>query len=52
MGCVNIPIADLTEMDQKYGINQGSKLFILPEAKGNSLKLETHADGTMKLVTE
>ena len=52
MGCVNIPIADLTEMEQKYGIKQGSKLYILPEDKGNSLKLEKQADGTMKFVTE
>lgn len=52
MGCVNIPVADLTEMEQKYGIKQGSKLYILPEDKGNSLKLERQVDGTMKFVTE
>ena len=52
MGCVNIPVADLTEMEQKYGIKQGSKLYILPEEKGNSLKLERQEDGTMKFVTE
>lgn len=52
MGCVNIPLADLTEMEQKYGIKQGSKLYILPEDKGNSLKLERQVDGTMKFVTE
>ena len=52
MGCVNIPIDDLAEMEQKYGIKQGSKLYILPEEKGNSLKLEKQIDGTVKFVTE
>lgn len=52
MGCVNIPVENLEEMEQKYGIKQGSKLYILPEDKGNSLKLETQADGTTKFVTQ
>lgn len=52
MGCVNIPLDDLAEMEQKYGIGQGSKLYILPEDRGNYLKLETQADGTTKFVTQ
>ena len=51
MGCVNIPVEDIKEMEQKYGIKQGSKLYILPEDSGNSLKLERQKDGTLKFVT-
>lgn len=51
MGCVNIPLDDLKEMQQQYGIKVGSKIYILPEDKGNSLKLEKQVDGRVKFVT-
>ena len=51
MGCVNIPVENLKEMKEKYGIDVGSTIYILPEDKGNSLKLQKQKDGTIKFVT-
>ncbi len=51
MGCPNIKPEDLKEMELKYGVKVGTKIYILPEERGNSLKLETQADGTTKFVT-
>lgn len=51
MGCVNIPVENLKEMKEKYGIDVGSTIYILPETKGNSLKLQKQKDGTIKFVT-
>lgn len=51
LGCVNIPVENLKEMKEKYGIDVGSTIYILPETKGNSLKLQKQKDGTIKFVT-
>lgn len=51
LGCVNIPVENLKEMKEKYGIGVGSTIYILPETKGNSLKLQKQKDGTIKFVT-
>ncbi len=51
MGCVNIPVDKLKEMEAKYGISVGSSVYILPEDKGNSLVLQEQLDGTVKFIT-
>ena len=43
-GCVNIPVEDLNEIQNKYGIGVGSKCYILPEEKGNKLVLQKQKD--------
>ncbi len=43
-GCVNLLQEDYDTMHKYLG--EGDKIFILPEEKGNSLKLEKQADGT------
>lgn len=50
-GCVNIPVEDLNEIQNKYGIGVGSKCYILPEEKGNKLVLQKQKDGEIKFVT-
>lgn len=51
MGCINIPIEHLNEMEAKYGIKANSKLYILPEQKGNELVLTKRKDGEVKFIT-
>ena len=52
LGCINIPLDDIQEMQQKYGIKVNSKIYILPEDKGNSLELRKMKDGTTKFITK
>lgn len=51
MGCVNIPVEALNEIQNKYGIGAGSSCYILPEDKGNELRLQEQKDGEIKFVT-
>ena len=51
LGCVNIPVHALDEMEQKFGIGTGSSLYILPETKGNELVLTKRKDGEVKFMT-
>ena len=52
MGCVNIPLDDLNEMEKEYGIGTNSKVYILPEIKDNELILTKQKDGTVKFITK
>ena len=52
MGCINIPLKDLNEMESKYGIKANSTLYVLPETKGNELVLTKQKDGTVKFLTK
>lgn len=52
MGCINIPLKNLNEMERKYGIKANSKLYVLPETKGNELVLTKQKDGTVKFITK
>lgn len=52
MGCINIPLKNLNEMESKYGIKANSKLYVLPETKGNELVLTKQKDGTVKFITK
>lgn len=52
MGCVNIPVDNLKEMEMKYGIKVGSTVYVLPEDKGNKLVLKEQEDGSVKFVTQ
>ncbi len=52
MGCINIPPENFNEMKSKYGIGIGSKVYILPETKGNELILTKRQDGEVKFVTK
>jgi len=52
LGCVNIPVEALNEMEKKFGIGTGSTLYILPETKGNELVLTKRKDGEIKFMTK
>lgn len=52
MGCINIPVEQLNEMEKVYGIKTSSKLYVLPETKGNELVLTKQKDGTVKFITK
>lgn len=52
MGCINIPLKDLNEMESKYGIKANSTLYVLPETQGNELVLSKQKDGTVKFLTK
>lgn len=52
LGCINIPLKDLNEMENKYGIKSNSTLYILPETQGNELVLTKQKDGTVKFLTK
>ena len=52
MGCINIPLKDLNEMESKYGIKTNSTLYVLPETQGNELVLTKQKDGTVKFLTK
>lgn len=52
MGCVNIPVEALNEMEKDFGIGTGSTLYILPETKGNELVLTKRKDGEIKFMTK
>ena len=52
MGCINIPLKDLNEMESKYGIKANSTLYVLPETQGNELVLTKQKDGTVKFLTK
>jgi len=51
MGCVNIQDKDFEDIQKKYQIGVNSKIYILPEEKGNKLQLERQNDGTTRFVT-
>lgn len=52
LGCVNIPLESLNEMEKQFGITTGSSVYILPETKGNELVLTKRKDGEVKFVTK
>jgi len=47
-GCVNLQKKDIEEL--KDFIPKGAKVYILPEEKGNTLKLENQSDGETRFV--
>lgn len=52
LGCVNIPVEALNEMEKEFGIGTGSSVYILPETKGNELVLTKRKDGEVKFMTK
>lgn len=52
LGCVNIQPHHMKELEAKYGIGQGTNIYILPETKGNELVLTKQKDGTIKFITK
>lgn len=47
-GCINVRLEDFKKLEEQ--VHVGSKVYILPEDKGNHLKLETQKNGKLRFV--